>query len=134
MKYLLLLSTLCLLIGCKTDDPQARLLVGRWELVEYRSSYDNVVHKANATPDYVSQIEFKPDGSISQNNVIWGPYCSQANRYVYKQSRLYFNYGPINCVTFIAEPPPPEFATVEDLSANSLTMKFGSFTFSLKRI
>lgn len=132
MKKALSCLLICLLFACKTDDPQARLLVGRWEVFEY--TYNNLVRKPDTTSAYRQQIEFVSDGSISVNNVIGGSYCSLANRYVYKQSKLYFDYGDFNCVNAFADPPPPEFATVDELSATSLTIKFGPVTYRLKRI
>ncbi len=131
MKTLLLLSLICLLFSCKTENPQARLLIGSWEFVESTETYRNSTYRANAAwPQYV---KFNEDGTMGKNAYPFeGGWCNDAERYSYRKNELKFVYGEPKCIPIYNIPVHTD-ATVTELTNTSLVINWSGLVIRYQR-
>lgn len=130
---LVLLVGLFFFNSCRSNDPQANLLIGAWKL---------------AGTKLVTETDWKDTGTSVAPTVIFGTYgilaigesllfsggwCNKAERYVAKERKIVFSFGEPTCIPLV-NPQIPAEATIVAISQQALVLEWGNLVLKFERI
>ena len=123
--FILAIMYLSVLNSCKSNEPEANLLVGSWNLTSLKLESDSTWKEVNIGSQL--NVIFKGNGSISSvtTNPIGGGWCNVAEKYTLNDKQLHFEFGEAHCIPFL-DPKVPELAQIVEISEETLLIKWGN--------
>lgn len=127
---LFLVSTL--LFACHPKDPEADLLIGSWNQVQYKAAADSAWRDNSS--NWIVNVIFKTDGTVGTVNQMpfSGGWCNNAERYSLSNKTIRFDYGKANCIPIVNPGTPPD-AQIIDLTSQSLVITRGTYWLKFER-